>query len=98
MSRRAGPALSGKKALFAAAAILLLAAGCNSQTATNVQTTPVAQTPTGANSEHPPAVAPVGDTSNASLNASLTNVDSQMNSLNTDSADVDSSINEQQAP
>jgi len=94
-----------KKILFLAAAGLFLAAGCNSQTATNTGVqTPAAPTQTSGNStaqQTPPndgSTATAGDNSNAALNTSLKNIDGQMNSLNSDSANIDSSMNEQTAP
>lgn len=94
-----------KKLLFAGAAVLLLAAGCSSQTASTTdvgtQNAP-AQSASSDNNQpataNTSATASAGDSSNASLNASLGNIDGQMNGLSSDSANVDSSVNAQQAP
>ena len=78
----------GKKMLFALAAVVLLAAGC-SKSGESINTTPSSgRTPTPS----------VKDASDASLNADLKSSDSQLNALNSDSANMDSSLNEQQAP
>ena len=96
-----------KKLVFLAS-VALLAAGCSSQTAYNssgTPTPPVTQTVPAAPAATPPAQpttngTAVGatDDSNAYLNADLNNVDTQMGGLNSDSASVDESMTEQQAP
>jgi len=89
-----------KKILFAGATVLLIAAGCNSQTASNNNvygnpgtTTSTNQSSTSSSSVQSNSSASTSD--NASLNSSLNQIDGQMNSLNTDSANVDSSANPQ---
>lgn len=94
-----------KKILLAASSIVLLAAGCNSSTSTlNTDTVtptvaPSSQTQAAQNASETPAP-PTSQKSatDAELNASLKNVDSNINSLNSDSASIDSSLGEQQAP
>ena len=99
-----------KKIAFALAAIGVLAVGCNqtastnstsqvpTSTTTNTAPTSSAVTPTG-NGTTPAtpgamSAAP-GNTSDASLNAGLGNVDSQMNGMNTDNANATSAMNQQ---
>lgn len=96
-----------KKVLFAASLITLLAAGCGSQASVN---TPVDDTPAGtsqlsaqANLNEPPPQAQTTPSAanantNADLDASLKAVDTNMTGLGSDSAGIDSSLNEQQAP
>lgn len=89
-----------KKILLVSAAVLLLAAGCSSQTAVNTGTDTYANSaPTDTPTPTPtPSGSSASVNDNATLNASLKNVDSQMNGLNSDSANVDSSMSEQTAP
>lgn len=99
-------AYSMKKVILAASVLMLLAAGCNSQT--SVVTTPaVNDTPTDASQTNPAPTEPpipaqnnveASANSNADLNASLKAIDTNMTSLNGDSANIDSSLSEQQAP
>lgn len=96
-----------KKVLFAASLITLLAAGCGSQTSVNI---PIDDTPAGTSqlstqtslSEPPPQAqttpSAASANTNADLDASLKAVDTNMTGLNSDSAGIDSSLNEQQAP
>lgn len=96
-----------KKTLFAVGLITLLAAGCGSQASLN---TPVDDTPAGTSqlstqtnlSEPPPQAQTTPNAASANTNtdldASLKAVDTNMTGLTNDSAGIDSSLNEQQAP
>lgn len=94
-----------KKILLVASAVALLAAGCNSTTSTSVDTNaapPAASIspaqPEQTVSETPAPTASAKSATNAELNASLKSVDSNMDSLNADSANIDASLGEQPAP
>ena len=96
-----------KKILFASGVVLLLAAGCSGQTAVNsTEGTQPAMTENSQQQQAQPTKATStanlnmsgSSSTNADLNSSLGNIDTQMNSLNSDSASMDSSIGEQQTP
>jgi uncharacterized protein YcfL len=95
-----------KKLLFALSAVALLAAGCSSQTSVSSVVPNDTPTPSSKTTMSEPSAigesmgskTTIGDTSDASLDASLKNVDTNLTSLDSDSTSVDASLGEQQAP
>lgn len=92
-----------KKLFLVVSSVALLAAGCSSQTSVTTGTQDNGPTLNSKTTmSEPPAMgnAPTtaSDTSDASLDASLKNVDTNLTDLGSDSASVDASLSEQQAP
>ncbi len=98
------------KKILLISAIALVAAGCNGQTSSTIPTDTTAQNDNSAPAQQPiqastttqteatPPATTAGDSSNAGLSKDVTHIDTEMKGADSDSAGVDSSLNEQSAP